>query len=81
MNYRACIASLLKVGGFLLFVLVVSALLYVALAELGDETWPNGVLGVVLVTAVCSVLNLIALVVLLSLSHIASTEETEEDEE
>ena len=80
MNYRACIRSLLKVGGFLLFALVVSTLLWIALAALGDEAWAPGVLGVVLVTLVCSVLDLVALVVLLALAHIATTEQTDVDE-
>jgi hypothetical protein len=57
-------------GGFLVVATLVACLLWVVLAEAGDQAGSQGAKGVALVGAVCLVLDLITLVVLLALGEI-----------
>jgi hypothetical protein len=58
-------------GGFLIVVTLVAGLLWLLLAEAGDQAGSQGAKGVALVAAVCLVLDLMTLVVLLALAEIS----------
>jgi hypothetical protein len=60
-------------GGVLVVVALVAGLLWLALAEAGDQAGSQGAKGVALVAAVCLLLDLITLVVLLALAEITRT--------
>jgi hypothetical protein len=60
-------------GGFLAVVAFVASLLWLVLAEAGDQGGSQGAKGVALVAAVCLLLDLITLVVLLALAEINRT--------
>lgn len=60
-------------GGFLVVATLVASLLWLALAEAGDQAGSQGAKGVALVAAVCLLLDLITLVVLLALAEINRT--------
>ncbi len=65
----------------MLFVLLVSAAVWAALAALGDNAGAATLQGMVLVALVCFALDFVALVVLLALAQVASTQGDKEGEE
>jgi hypothetical protein len=74
MNLRPCLRGCLWAGGLLLVVLLVSGVLWLALAAAGDQTGSQGAKGVALVAIVCLVLDLVTVIVLLALAEITRPE-------
>jgi|ERR1700722_10923957 len=70
MSLKHYLRTGLWVGGFLVVVTIVAGLLWLLLAEAGDQAGSQGAKGVALVAAVCLVLDLTTLVVLLALAEI-----------
>jgi hypothetical protein len=60
----------LWIGGLLLVAALVAGVLWLVLAEAGDQAGSQGVKGVALVAVVCVVIDLVSLVVLLAVIEI-----------
>ncbi len=74
MNLRPYLRGSLWAGGLLIVVLLVSGILWLALAAAGDQTGSQGARGVALVAIVCLVLDLVTVIVLLALAEITRSE-------
>jgi hypothetical protein len=70
MNLRLYLRGSLWAGALLIVVLLVSGVLWLALAAAGDQTGSQGAKGVALVAIVCLVLDFATVIVLLALAEI-----------
>jgi hypothetical protein len=73
MHLKRYLRTGLWAGGFLAVATLVACLLWLVLAEAGDQAGSQGAKGVALVAGVCLVLDFLALVVLLALAEIDRT--------
>jgi len=78
---RGLISTSLKAGCFLLFLLVVSAVLWGILAGSGDSPGAESAKVVTIITGICWAIDLVVLIVLLSVAAMRLLEQAEQVEE